>query len=220
MASVRHELKERAYQHLKSLILTEEIPLNGLLSERGVAEDLGMSKTPVRLAIERLAHEGFVRVSPQQGVVVVSLAFDEIVEYIDFRLALESFVVRSITGRLTREQIERLRAALREQDAVVPEGAARRGPAVTADMAFHKLLASFQGNRQIARAMDRQHDMLFRVASRVYRRHPHRLQESRQEHEAIGEAIIDGDVQGATERIEKHISAIKTLLITGGDDRS
>lgn len=219
MATVRHELKERAYRHLKSQILTEEIPLNGLLSERGVAEELGMSKTPVRLAIERLAHEGFVRVSPQQGVVVVSLAFDEIVEYIDFRLALESFVVRNITGQLSSVQVETLRAALREQAAMAPESAEGRGAAVTSDMAFHKLLASFQGNRQIARAMDRQHDMLFRVASRVYRKHPHRLQESRQEHQAIGEAIIEGDVPRATELIEEHIGAIKTLLIAGGEGR-
>ena len=66
-------LKDRAYEELKTLILSEALPPGSFLSERALGQKLGMSKTPVRSAIERLENEGFVSVSPQQGVVVRAL---------------------------------------------------------------------------------------------------------------------------------------------------
>ncbi|MEZ4632654.1 MAG: GntR family transcriptional regulator [Deinococcales bacterium] len=180
-------LKEQAYQQLKKLILSEELPINGFLSERGLAEQLGMSKTPIRLAIERLEHEGFVRVSPQQGIVVTALSFEEILDYIEYRLALESFVVQAISGKLTQEQITSLEQHLAQQKALLAEeaNATQHTAVILADRDFHSLLMHFKGNQQILQALGRQQDMIFRVAHRIYQRYPARREQSYLEHQEL-----------------------------------
>lgn len=209
-------LKDRAYARIKKQILREELEPNSFLSERGLARDLGMSNTPVRLALARLEHEGYVRISPQQGIVVVALTVEEIVDYIDFRLALESFVVRQITGALSAREVEALEDNLRRQrevlDGATPERKDREA-LLRMDVSFHLLLSSAFGNRQISRAVELQHDMLFRVANRVFRTHPERLEQSVKEHHEIVEAIVGGVREDAVSCIEAHILKIKPLLV-------
>jgi DNA-binding GntR family transcriptional regulator len=212
-------LKEQAYNQLKELILNEDVPMNGFLSERNLAEKLGMSKTPIRLAIERLEHEGFVRVSPQQGIVVVSLGFEDILDYVDYRLALESFVVGNIAGKLSKTHITSLKANLLEQQTLLQKDSASQWEKMVGlDMRFHKILATINGNKQIVQALERQQDMLFRVANRVFRKHPSRLEQSYLEHKAIVQAMVDGQSSKAVKLISEHIKKIKPLLIGSGGD--
>jgi DNA-binding GntR family transcriptional regulator len=210
-------LKEQAYHHVKKMILDEEVPANGFLSERNLASKLGMSKTPVRLAIARLEHEGFVRVSPQQGIVVVALSFEEILDFIDFRLALETFVVRSLVGNLGKDQGRLLQENLNEHAKLIRKKGDQREAIVYADMGFHTLLASLKNNRQISEALERQQVMLYRVAMRILARHPVRTEQSFLEHQRIVEAILTGKKAQAVSLIEGHILRIKTLLIGPSD---
>ena len=207
----KQPLKEQAYVYVKKMILDEIVPANSFLSERNLAAQLGMSKTPIRLAIARLEHEGFVRVSPQQGIVVVSLTFDEILDYIEYRLALESFVVGNLCSRIQPEQIRMLEAHLLEHQKLVQTN--QREAQVYADMGFHGLLAKLNGNQQIVSALLRQQAMLYRVAMRIFEKHPKRAPASLEEHHLLVEAISSGQKKEALELIEKHILNIKTLLV-------
>ncbi len=213
-------LKEQAYQKIKKLILNEDIPVNSFLSERGLAEQLGMSKTPVRLAIERLDNEGFVKVSPQQGIMVVALSFEEILDYIDYRIALESFVVNRITGELSEQQIKIIKDNLAEHQAVIKKedkDEQRKSEAIyQKDREFHRLLFSFLDNKPIAQSLGRQEDMMYRIAVRTNKKYPKRPIEAHQDHKAVANAIIKGDKAKATQLIEKHLVSIKTLLIGQG----
>lgn len=209
-------LRDQAYRQIKKMILDEDIPVNSFLSERSLAEQLGMSKTPVRLAIARLESEGFVRVSPQQGIVVLALSFEEILDHIDFRVALESFVVKSIAGALHQTQIDALQQTLAAHAELLKNQNVRREEIIFADMAFHRQLATLKGNQQIVQALERQQDMLYRVANRVYQRYPSRREQSFKEHQQLVELIIKGQKERATELIEQHINRIKSLLIGSG----
>jgi DNA-binding GntR family transcriptional regulator len=210
-------LKDQAYLRIKTMILNEDVAPNGFLSERNLAAQLGMSKTPVRLAIARLEHEGFVRVSPQQGIVVVALSFDEILDFIDFRLALESFVVRGLSGNLSKEQLRALQENLGAHAKLIQKKGDQREAIVYADMAFHTLLATLLGNRQILDALERQQTMLYRVAMRILERYSTRTVESYAEHQLIVDAISKGKKAEAVKLIEGHILRIKTLLIGPSD---
>src|ERR1700742_2672191 len=84
----RRLMKERAYDSLKQLILTETFEPGAFLSERQLAVRLKMSKTPVKAALERLESEGFIAVSPQQGIVVQDLTLEEIADHFEVREAL------------------------------------------------------------------------------------------------------------------------------------
>src|SRR5437899_8390145 len=98
---VRALLKDRAYDRIKVRLLNDDYPPGSFLSERQLAENLGMSKTPVKAALERLESEGFISVSPQQGIVVRELSVHEIADQYEIRAALESYTVRALAGRLT-----------------------------------------------------------------------------------------------------------------------
>ena len=93
-ASSRSLLKEQAYEQIKSRLLNNNYPPGSFLAERRLAENLGMSKTPVRAALERLELEGFITVSPQQGIVVRELSVREIADQYELRAALESYTLR------------------------------------------------------------------------------------------------------------------------------
>ena len=108
----RELFKNKAYDELRSRFDNLQYPPGTFLSERQLADELGMSKTPVKAALERLEIEGFITVSPQSGILVRDLTLDELTEMYEIRLALEGFALRSMAGRLTKEQLERLEANL------------------------------------------------------------------------------------------------------------
>ena len=88
---VRSFLKDRAYEQIKHRLLNNDYAPGMFLSERQLAENLGMSKTPVKAALERLELEGFIAVSPQQGIIVRELSVHETADLYEIWLALESY---------------------------------------------------------------------------------------------------------------------------------
>ena len=95
----RSLLKEHAYAEIKRSILDNTFAPGSFLAERQLAAQLGMSKTPVRAALERLEMEGFISVSPQQGILVRDLSVHDIADQYEIRSAL---VARHPLGRLGR----------------------------------------------------------------------------------------------------------------------
>ncbi len=100
MPSREPSLKERAYIEIKQRIQDMTFAAGDFLSERRLASMLGMSKTPIKAALERLEHEGFVAVAPQQGIVVRSPSMRDVQEMLELRRALESFCFRAVAGKL------------------------------------------------------------------------------------------------------------------------
>ena len=134
----------RAYEEIKRLIVSGEFPPDTFLSERQLAARLGMSKTPVHIALKRIETEGFVVISPQQGIVVRGLAPADILDQYELREAIESFVVRKLAGTLDAPRVALLRQSLSEQEAALRGGDFAR--CLELDAAFHLLLASLLGN--------------------------------------------------------------------------
>jgi DNA-binding GntR family transcriptional regulator len=104
---------DRAYAALKDVIVSLNIyeqPAEVRLDERQLAQDLGISRTPVREAMAQLEREGFVRSVPRRGVYVVRKTKQEVIELITAWAALESMAARLITQIATDAEIARLRA--------------------------------------------------------------------------------------------------------------
>lgn len=210
-ARQRRLMKDRAYESLKQLILSETFEAGAFLSERQLAARLKMSKTPVKAALERLESEGFIAVSPQQGIVVQDLTLEEIADHFEVREALETYVLRRLAGKLTAEQIARMRANLAAQKESVEkrDGATNR----QLDAEFHLLWCEFFGNREVIEVMQRLRDRIHRIISRVNSRSPERLSEGLDEHTRIAEAVIAGDGELAAKAIEEHLKLGKLRLL-------
>jgi len=212
VGTTRGLLKDRAYEELKESIKTEVFPPGSFLSERQLVKRLGMSKTPIRSALERLESEGFVSVSPQQGILVRELSLQEIVDHYDIRIALETFMTRRLAGRLDEAQEALLRANLEKQ-----AGRAEHGDAVACaqlDAEFHLMLCEFLDNRQILQVMWRLRDKLSRVTLRVFKQQKTRTMQSYAEHAAIVEAIVRGDGEEGARLVEEHLEYGKQFLVS------
>ncbi len=205
-------LQEMAYDRLKKFIQEGRYPPGTFLSERRLSKDLGMSKTPIRAALTRLDIEGFVSVSPQQGILVRETSLREIVDIFGIREALETHVAASIAGRLTPPQARRLRQNLDEQEESTRQGDIE---ALTRlDTEFHLMLCEFLDNREIVRVMLRLRDKLQPVILRVMKA-PGRPADACREHQAVAEAILRGRGGLAAERMKKHLEFGRKYLVSG-----
>jgi DNA-binding GntR family transcriptional regulator len=92
-------LAQTVLAHLRSSIVHGDLELGQQLSERQLAEELGVSKTPVREALAELRNEGLVRIYPQRGAFVFTLSAREVAELCEFRSTLESAALRLAIGR-------------------------------------------------------------------------------------------------------------------------
>jgi len=104
---------DRAYTALRDVIVSLNVydePGDVRLDERQLAQDLGISRTPVREAMAQLEREGFVRSVPRRGIYVVRKTKREVIEMITAWAALESMAARLITTRASDEEIAGLRA--------------------------------------------------------------------------------------------------------------
>jgi DNA-binding GntR family transcriptional regulator len=104
---------DRAYAALRDVIVSLNIydhSSDVRLDERQLAQDLGISRTPVREAMAQLEREGFVRSVPRRGVYVVRKTKQEVIELITAWAALEGMAARVITQNASNEEIAKLRA--------------------------------------------------------------------------------------------------------------
>lgn len=209
--SSSHLLKEHAYTQIKRSILNGSLPPLTLLSERQMAQSLGMSKTPIQSAISRLEIEGFITISPQQGIFVRDLRVDEIADQYEIRLALESFILKNLAGKLNPDQINKVEANLEEQQRNLKTKDVEL--AVSLDADFHSLFCDFLGNREIIRTLDNLRDKIRRVISRVFQSNPERWQQSFKEHCNIFESAREGNPAKVKKAIQDHLELGKRVLL-------
>src|SRR5579871_116862 len=108
----RETFKDKAYTALRNVIVSSGVYRSRTdirLDERQLAEDLGISRTPVREAMAQLEREGFVRSVPRRGIYVVRKTRQEVIELITAWAALESMAARLITQNATDDEIATLR---------------------------------------------------------------------------------------------------------------
>jgi DNA-binding GntR family transcriptional regulator len=196
-------LKDRAYLALKQQILGGHLPAGHFLSERRVARELGMSKTPVREALERLLGERLVSVSPQQGYVVRGCSLSELADHYEFRLTLEPFFLRQAAGNLSADQSLALTSQVEQQAEALAVLDVDR--AIELDVEFHLLFAQFADNREMLRVMRRLCERMARVVSQSLRSNPTRHASTFEEHRRIAEAVIAGDGELAAALLTDHL---------------
>lgn len=208
-------LKDRAYEHIKGLIMDGTYGPGQFIPEREVAESLNISKTPIRSALERLAEQGIVDIAPQRGVMVRALTHREIADHYDLRAAVEGWIARHIAGRLSPQEASALQENLKWQRRILEEEP-QRASWVAADTEFHLLMTSCSGNQEFVRLMQYQRDKLSRVVQSIVVREPAALKRSCEEHYAILQAVLEGNGDRAGVLIEEHLEHGKRFLLMGG----
>lgn len=209
-------LKDRAFDHIKALILDGSYQPGHFLSESDLCTALEMSKTPIRAALERLEEQGFVTIAPQRGVIVRELSPREIADHYDFRIALESWITRTMAGRLNAEQIADLEQNLIEQHAQTGGDVVDLRGFMRSDAQFHHIITAATGNAEFVWAMQRQWDKLQRLVESIAFKDPTVPPRSCAEHQAIFDALVAGDGELAARRAIEHLEHGKKFMLLGG----
>lgn len=207
----RELFKDQAYEELRSRLFSNDYSPGTKLSERKLAAELGMSKTPIKAALERLEVEGYITISPQSGIVVREPTDEEIEELFELRAALEGFVLRSVAARLTEAQLAALEQNLCKLEEISTDSS-RRKEVVMLDTQFHQLPSEFLGNQQILKLTQQFSDKIRLMTTSVFSLMPYRASQSLIEHREILAALRAGQGQQASDLMEAHIRLGHRLL--------
>ena len=203
-------LREVVCESLRDAIRRGVLKPGERLMEIQLAEELGVSRTPVREAIRKLELEGYVIMMPRRGTYVASMSIRDINEIFEIRTALESLSNGLAAERITDEELESLQRLLVMIGGYVEEG--NMDKIVETDIEFHDLLYKAARNSRLVGIISNLREQLtrFRTLSMSY---PVRLETTLEEHREIVEAIAEGDVKRAKKAAEHHMEmSEKTLL--------
>jgi len=202
--------KEIAYQKIKRLITDQDFAGNYSISENSLSKRLQMSRTPIREALQQLQTEGFIKVLPNRGIVVTETSVQEVRDIYDMRIALEEFVVRELSGNLTKEDIQYLSAVIDQQLSCILE---MDTPGfLRSDREFHEFLFRRYGNPMIVEYMANLRDRLYSVNYKMLESLDN-MKLFVKEHSLILTAMKEGDLERAIRQMDVHLKGAKTRLL-------
>ncbi len=199
-------LTSLAYKAIRRSILEGRFDRDGKLTEESLAQQLGISKSPIREALTKLESDGLIRIQPRRGAYLRTFSPDEIRDLYDLREALEVHVVRTAT--LTAPLLKRLRASGRK----LIELRARNDKTgyIEEDIAFHAALAEATGNRMLTRALENLQSQILLVRRKTY---DLSSSTAASMHDAIVTALESNDRETAQALMREHISSVAKRLI-------
>jgi GntR family transcriptional regulator, rspAB operon transcriptional repressor len=199
----------RVYLCLRQRIVEMSMLPGARIVEREIAEELGISRTPVHEAVQRLADEGLVEVLPRSGTFVARIPLDALEEAMLVRNALETAIIEKAAERATTKGVARLRAILGEQEAAVLANDLRAFH--RSDETFHATLAELSGYPgvwpiilQAKTQMDRYRQLTLPLEGRTTG--------VLAEHRAVVEAVASGDPRQAVAAMRDHLDHVLPVL--------
>lgn len=200
---MRVDLGQQAFEAIKMAILDSEFAPGQVLNSLDVAAWLGVSRTPVRQALQLLAQHGFVEPTPRGQFVVRQLSKDDISEVFLIRAGLESLAIRTLMTRQTEKTVRTLETLIGEQEV---SGQMRdRARFLLQDGQFHLTIAEEAGLPRVAALLEQVRDLILLLGGQAVTK-PGRLDAVILEHRAIVQAIHHHDPSQAVEALRHHLA--------------
>jgi len=195
-------LREIVFEHLREAIITGMLRPGERLMELQLAEDMGVSRTPVREAIRKLELEGLVIMVARRGAYVSDLSMRDIAETFEIRAALESLAAGLAADRITPEELEQLERTLVSIGECIESSDIQE--IVTLDEEFHSILFAASRNQRLSQIVSNLREQITRFR-RTSLSTPGRFKGVFQEHKAIVEAISERNAPLAQALAKEHI---------------
>lgn len=195
-------LSERAYHEIRAMIVRLELPPGAVVREDELKTGLGIGRTPIREALQRLVRDQFVTVISRRGVIVTSIDVSELSNLYETRAILEPYAARLASARGTAADWEAMGSSL----------ALARQPGVTAadlldiDRACHEIVWRAAGNRFLVDTLD----MLYAQSDRlwhIYLAGVADMDHIVDEHRRILGALVAGDADRAAGLVREHVES-------------
>lgn len=210
---IKKTLQVQAYEYIKGMILKGTLEYEAIYSETKIAKELGISRTPMRDAIQYLSQERYIDIIPNKGFRLHRMSMEDFIQTYQIRTAIEGYCARQLAMDFREkkgiETIRQLTVLLdrqkKEIDGVIEEY-------LEADTVFHKTLVGYIDNQELIDLFDtyiyRMRNMALHSLGFVGRR-----ETAYREHLEIYEAIRSGDSISAYEKIVIHMENPKNISV-------
>lgn len=204
---------ERAYRHVKSRIIAGDYPDPTMLSEGEIATSLGVSRTPVREAFLRLEVEGFLKLYPKRGALVVPISSRDIHEVFEARLLVETKCAANIctAGEARRaEVVEKLEALIDAQESALAEH--DLATYAEQDAMFHHTIMDNGENRILAQLGTSLRERQQRFTATAVGRSIETAERFVVSHRKLTDALAAGDAEAFAEALKVHLDESQSQL--------
>lgn len=203
-------LRELVCENIRQAIIDGTFSPGERLMEIQLADEMGVSRTPVREAIRKLELEGFVVMIPRRGAYVADISIRDITEIYEIRTCLDVLSAGLAAERITDEELEALNRLLVEIGQYIAENNMEK--IVEADTAFHDILYQASRNERLRSIINNLREQLTGIRGRSMS-YPGRLVETMDEHRALVDSIAARDVERAQNAARVHIENAEHTLM-------
>ena len=214
-------LRELVCEHIREAIINGVFAPGERLMEIQMADEMGVSRTPVREAIRKLEMEGFVVMIPRRGTYVSNMSIKDINDVYEIRISLDTLAAGLAAERISDEELEELQRLLVKVGNAMEENDMAK--VVEADIEFHDVLYKASRNERLRNIINNLREQIT-VIRGVSMRYPGRLKDTQEEHRRLVECIAARNVEKSQEAARIHLeNAERTLMIAmserkGSDD--
>jgi DNA-binding GntR family transcriptional regulator len=206
---------EEAYVQIRDRILSLDLPPGSVVNEGRLREELAIGRTPIREALQRLAHEKLVRSVPHRGTFVTEVNITDLARITEVRVVLESHAARLAAERCVAADQQ----AMAELIAALKSGAATdQRQLMKLDQEIHLQIYRSARNSFLQSTLERYFNLSLRLWFLVLD-HEVRLRDAVDEHVALLEAVLAGDGDRAEEIMRRHVIGfereIRKVLVEG-----
>lgn len=203
-------LRELVCEHIREAIINGVFAPGERLMEIQMADEMGVSRTPVREAIRKLEMEGFVVMIPRRGTYVSDISIKDINDVYEIRTSLDMLAAGLAAERISDEELEELQRLLIQVGRAIEDNDMNK--VLEADIAFHDVLYKASRNERLRNIINNLREQIT-VIRGVSMRYPGRLKDTQEEHRALVECIAARDVEKSQEMARIHLeNAEKTLM--------
>ena len=210
-------LRQIVYESVRNHIVSPDVPPGAKIDEEALANDLGVSKTPVREALSKLAHDGIVKIIPNRGSYKVKLSKQDISEIMVIRETLEGLCILLAVANISDEIIIKLKAILEDFETKYLENDFTRYPETM--LKFYTLIYDTAKNPRLIKIIKSMYD-LTRIFRLLYYSNSERVKHSLKVHKEFIDVLEKRDAESA-EKIRKDMvrSAYQYLIQTDRIER-
>ena len=201
-------LRELALEYLRENIVNGKLKMGQVLSERGISEELGVSKSPVREALAQLRDEGLVTIEPQKGARVFSLSDSEVAQICDFRQAIETAAFELALARNPQALAKDMEDVVKKMKEAKKKN--RIATYLSLDTAFHELIFKHCENNYLAASYSRYVGKVAALRTHLSEL-PNHTDLSLKEHQLIAKAVRKGSIKEIRSLLAEHIDRTRQV---------
>ncbi len=203
-------LRDEVFHTLRQKILLGELKPGERLLEIHLADRLGVSRTPIREAIHKLAQEGLVTIIPRRGAEVAQITEKSMNDVLEVRRALDALCAELACDRITQEELESLKAACEHFEQCVRAGDKKQ--IAQADVALHDIIVRATGNQRLIQLVNNLSEQMYRYRFE-YIKDSSQHEMLVEEHKIIYQSIVNKDKETACAAARTHIDNQKKAII-------